>query len=194
MIAVDPKYNPNLMSELEPKTLLGPGVSISKFLVGARHGVNTWSDLNFLTRQGIARNLVPQIELIRSINGPSNDFSGNRLAVSEGVYFAGEGETVGGLNATKQTGQTVVYELYGRDGTIDLSAGYGMALLWRDFFDYDELAVSYDTLNPDGSLHMNVIVTMPSVPSDYDVRFKNQVATYFNNTKVSSSELIEISV
>ena len=194
IIRVEPKYNPTFDSKLEPNTLLGPGIPIGKFLVGSGHGLQTWDDLTYADRLSIARNLVPQVELITSVNGRFNEFSQHRLGVVEGVYFSGEGETVGGLNTTKQEGRTVVYGLYDRLGRLDPVKTFDLALFWKDYFDYQELILSYDTINPDGSLNVNVIVTMPTVGTTFDVSFSNSVSTYFNNTKVFSNELVYVTL
>lgn len=194
MIAVDPKYNPNLFTELNPDTLLGPGVAIGKFLIGARHGTSKWKDLAYEDKLERARNLVPQVEMINSINGRFNQFPNHRLAVTEGVYFGGEGETVGGLNTFKETGRAVAYSLYNRLGSLDLETTYDLALYWRDYFNYEQLILSYDTINADDTLNVNVIVVMPTIPEDYNATFSNQVSTYFNNTEVFANELVEIAL
>lgn len=194
MIAIDPKYNPSLMTDINPNTVLGPGVTVGKFLVGARHGLSQFNYLSYNEKLERVRNLMPQVELINSVNGRYNQFPNHRLSVSEGLYFGGEGETVGGINTYKEYGRAVVYTLYGRDGKIDLKATYDLAVFWRNNFNYDTLILSYDTINPDDSLHAEIIVVMPPVPEDYNVTFSNSVSTYFNNKEVFADQLTEITL
>ena len=194
VVVVDSKYNPDLQSDLSATTLLGPGVSIGNFLPNTAYGVQKYSDLSHSSQLSIVRNLVPQVEMINSVNGRLNKFPNNRLAIVEGIYFQGEAEVASGYNSLKEDGRSVVYALYDINGNIDFENTYNLAVYWKEYFEYDEITLSYDTINPDGSLNANIIVTMPSISSSYDVTFDKDINTYFNNSLAFANELVEITL
>lgn len=191
---VEQKYNPNLQGHIDSGTMLAPGVPISNFIVGAGSGVDTFNDLSQASKLSLARNLYPQAEFVKSINGKFNKFANHRLNVIEGVYFPGQGESASNLNELKQQGRAVVYQLVDQEGKVDASLTYDLALYWKDFFQYDEVILAYDTFNPDGTLNANVIVVMPEIPSSYSVSYNNDISTYFNSNKQYSDELVEITL
>ena len=191
---VEQKYNPNLQGYIDASTMLAPGVPLSKFIVGTASGEDTFNDLSQSSRLTIARNLYPQAELINSINGRFNKFAGHRLNVIEGVYLPGEGESTSGINELKNTGRAVVYQLVDATGKVNVELTYDLAVYWKDFFSYDELILSYDTFNPDGSLNANVIVCMPEIPSSYSVKYNNNISTYYNSESKYTDQLVEITL
>lgn len=191
---VDQNYNPNLQSGIYADTLLACGVPISKFIIGASSGAETFNGLSQSSRIAIARNLYPQAEFIESINGRFNKFAKHRLNVIEGVYFPGEGESLGGLNVEKNEGRSVVYQLVDQEGKIDVDLTYDLALYWKDFFNYDTITLAYDTFNADGSLNANIIVTMPEVPSSFSVKFNKNINTIYNSNNAFTDELVEITL
>lgn len=191
---LDPKYNPNFFSDIKPKSLIGPGVSIAKFLVGSTSGTQTFNDLSYTAKSQVTRNLCKQVEFIQSVNGRFNNFNNNRLIVKEGVYFPGPQEVLGGLNILKNQGRCVVYSLIDSQGKVDISASYDLAVYWKDHFQYDGIYLAYDNFNPDGTLNVNIIVTMPNMPSTFNSSYNNNIATYYNSNVDSSSELIEYSL
>jgi hypothetical protein len=191
---VDQKYNPNLQSGIFANTLLARGVPLSKFIVGSSSGLETFNDLSQSSRIAIARNLYPQAEFIESINGRFNKFTNHRLNVIEGVYFPGEGESLGGINVEKNEGRSVVYQLIDQEGNVDVDLTYDLAVYWKDFFNYDTITLAYDTFNADGSLNANIIVTMPEIPSSYSVKFNKNIKTIYNSNESFNDELVEITL
>lgn len=164
-------------------TLLGPGITVGKFLRGSANGAQ---DYNELTNQDeIEANLYKHVEFILAVNSRFSAFPNHRLDVAEGVYIQGSGETLGGFNDTKSTGESVVYRVLDRNGNVDPSATYDVAVWWKRYMEYGEVALSYDTINPDGSLNANIILTVGS---------GNSINTYFNNSLAFSNELVEITL
>lgn len=190
-ILVDPVYNPMQQSSINSATRLSPGVNIAKFL-GA-HGDRT--NFNHIvtpqSREQIARNLYLHAEALRTINNDDCHFNTVRLVVSEGIYQGAISES-GDIRDQKRDGRLVYYEVIGRDGKIDFERSFDVAAYWKDYINFDELRLDYDTINPDGSLHVSIGLKMPTVPESYEVTFKNDIATYFNNKLQSNGELVEI--
>lgn len=192
IILTDPLYNPNLQPTITSATKLGPGISIAKFLgaYGDRTPFNhvaTASD-----RLEIARNLYLQAHAMRMVNENTDDFKSVRLIVSEGLYKAGPDEPLGSQTYLKSRGQLIYYQVIDRKGKIDFEKTFDVAEYWKDYLDYDKLMLDYDSYNPDGSLSAQIGLQMPFVNEKYDLLFKKEVETYYNNTLMSKNEIIEI--
>ena len=192
MILVDPVFNPNFAGQISSATKLGPGITIAKFL-GA-YGDRTPFDFvgDETTRLSIARQLYLQAEMMRVIQGNIDLFNDVRLIVSEGIYRAGPSETLVDDTLAKSKGELVFYQVIGKDGTIDFEKTFDIAEYWKDYTNYDELRLDYDTYNPDGTLTASIGVLMPTVDQTFEVNFKNDVRTFFNNSLQSKDELVEI--
>lgn len=191
--SVEAKYNPNNLTEITHNTLLGKGIPISKF-TGA---VGNKTTLNHITdkdkRLQIARNLLVQaniIELFRFLGS----MKGYNLVVAEGIYQPGPSETptANSFNDLAQTGRAVAYEVYAQGGGIALDKLYDFAEFLKDTYSYDKLGLSYDKFNPDGKLHGQLIVEIPTIPTSYRATYKMTLETTFNTEIQSSSDLIEI--
>jgi len=189
----DPVYNPNFQSEITSQTKLAQGVPIVKFL-GAK-GNRTQFERVTQDRFQIARNLYLHAELIKKTLGNS-DFSKNRLVIAEGIYVPAGAETVssGSISDLKQTGRAVAYELYGANGKIDFAKSFELAVFWKDYCNYDKITLDYDTFDPSGEINCQVVLTMPNVPTSFDVSFARKVETTFNTKLQSQNELVEILV
>ena len=162
-------------------TLLGPGVTVGKFLRRAANGDLDFNELE--NKDAIAANLYKHVEFIQAVNGRFSAFPNHRLDVAEGIYIPGWNETLGGYNVTKATGQSVVYRVLDRNGSIDGAATYDVAVWWKTYMSFGEVALTYDTINPDGSLTAGIILTVGS---------GNAINTYFNNRLAFANELVEI--
>lgn len=189
MIVVDPKFNPNLTSDITSKTRLGCGVPMSKFIVGGANGWNTFNDFDYTQKLQIARNLYPQVELIK---GCQRKFSAHRVDVTEGIYFPGENEVLGGVNQLKSEGRAVVYAVYNKEGEIDAAKTFDVAVYWKDYFKYDEIALYYDIYSPGVAGNVNIVVTMPTITADFNTSFSGKINTYYNDTLAFADELVEI--
>lgn len=192
ILVVDPIYNPNLVATITSATKLGPGISIAKFL-GAYGDRTTFNHIGTKKeREAIARQLYLQAEMMRMINGNIDLFNKVRLVVSEGIYKAGPTETLSGDTLLKSKGELVYYQIIGNDGSVDLETTFDVAEYWKDYADYDELRLDYDSYNPDGSLTAQIGIKMPTVDETFEVNFGKDVKTFFNNSLQSNGELIEI--
>jgi len=192
IIVVDPVFNPNKQSSISASTKLGPGVTIAKFLgaYGDRTAFNHVGSND--DRKQIARQLYLQAEMMRVIQGNIELFNDVRLIVSEGIYREGPTETLAGDTSKKNKGELVYYQVINKNGTIDFEKSFDIAEYWKDYTNFDELRLDYDTYNPDGSLTVSIGVLMPTVDEGFNVNFKNDVKTFFNNSLQSADELVEI--
>ena len=192
IIVVDPVFNPNKQSSISASTKLGPGVTIAKFLgaYGDRTAFNHVGSND--DRKQIARHLYLQAEMMRVIQGNIELFNDVRLIVSEGIYREGPTETLAGDTSKKNKGELVYYQVIDKNGTIDFEKSFDIAEYWKDYTNFDELRLDYDTYNPDGSLTVSIGVLMPTVDEGFNVNFKNDVKTFFNNSLQSADELVEI--
>ena len=192
IIVVDPVFNPNKESSISASTKLGPGVTIAKFLgaYGDRTAFNHVGSND--DRKQIARQLYLQAEMMRVIQGNIELFNDVRLIVSEGIYREGPTETLAGDTSKKNKGELVYYQVIDKNGTIDFEKSFDIAEYWKDYTNFDELRLDYDTYNPDGSLTVSIGVLMPTVDEGFNVNFKNDVKTFFNNSLQSADELVEI--
>lgn len=192
IILPDPLYNPNFQG-IGSGTKLGPGITIAKF-IGAPGSRLQFNRLNVDTKQ-MARNLYLHAEIMRSAISNEN-FRDHRLIVSEGVYVPSSFEnlTTEDVNYYKQDGRAVVYQLIGKDGFPDHIKTFDLAVYWKDYVGYDKLILDYDTYNPSGTLSSQIVVIMPTVPESFDVTFKKEVETSFNQKLMSKNELVELSI
>ena len=192
IIVVDPVFNPNKQSSISASTKLGPGVTIAKFLgaYGDRTAFNHVGSND--DRKQIARQLYLQAEMMRVIQGNIELFNDVRLIVSEGIYREGPTETLAGDTSKKNKGELVYYQVIDKNGKLDFEKLFDIAEYWKDYTNFDELRLDYDTYNPDGSLTVSIGVLMPTVDEGFNVNFKNDVKTFFNNSLQSADELVEI--
>lgn len=192
IIVVDPVFNPNKQSSISASTKLGPGVTIAKFLgaYGDRTAFNHVGSND--DRKQIARQLYLQAEMMRVIQGNIELFNDVRLIVSEGIYREGPTETLTGDTSKKNKGELVYYQVIDKNGKLDFEKSFDIAEYWKDYTNFDELRLDYDTYNPDGSLTVSIGVLMPTVDEGFNVNFKNDVKTFFNNSLQSADELVEI--
>ena len=192
IVLVDPVYNPEFQSSINSATRLAPGVTIAKFLgaYGDRTSFNHVESES--TRKQIARNLYLQSEAMRIINGNTKNFSKVRLIVSEGLYDLKSADAGNDTMTKKSDGRLVYYQVIDREGKIDLEKTFDVAEYWKDYINFDTLYLDYDTYNPDKTLTGQIGLEFPTVPSSFDITFKNNVDTYFNNELTSKNELVEI--
>ena len=192
IIVVDPVFNPNKQSSISASTKLGPGVTIAKFLgaYGDRTAFNHVGSND--DRKQIARQLYLQAERMRVIQGNIELFNDVRLIVSEGIYREGPTETLAGDTSKKNKGELVYYQVIDKNGKLDFEKSFDIAEYWKDYTNFDELRLDYDTYNPDGTLTASIGVLMPTVDQTFEVNFKNDVKTFFNNSLQSRDELVEI--
>jgi hypothetical protein len=201
-ILVDPQYNPS--GSVTSSTKLGPGITCAKFLgaVGSRTQFDRLYDEGFsgpIDRTQVARNLLLHAKAMNTVLSNSEFFQ-HRLIVSDGVYepyqdFTSDGyqgERPSGFNEERRFGRGIGYQLIDRHGNSDPRKTYDLAVFWKDYIDYNELELAYDTFDPSGILSSSILLTMPEVPETYDVSYSYDLKTTYNGTLQTRNELLEI--
>ncbi len=193
-ILIDPIYNPQFQVDINSNTKLASGITMAKFLgaYGDRTSFNHES-FNFVRRQ-IARNLVLHAMAMKTITENPIHFNDVRLIVSEGVLDTTEPtyRFADDISLQKSKGELIYYQVIGQDGLIDFEKTFEVAEYWKDFVQFEKIILDYDEYNTDESLTASIGLLMPSIPEDFDVQFKKEVETQFNNHIQSKGELIEI--
>ena len=192
IVLVDPVYNPNNQGQITSATKLGPGVTIAKFLgaYGDRTPFN--HVVSNTARQQIARHLYLQAEAMRIINGNTANFNDVRMIVSEGLYKLREGDLNDITMQKKANGRLVYYQIVNQEGEVDLEKTFDVAEYLKDYIKFKGLYLDYDNYNPDESLTAQIGIEFPTTPESFDINFKGDVETYFNNHLQSKNELVEI--
>lgn len=193
-ILIDPIYNPQFQVDINSNTKLASGITMAKFLgaYGDRTSFNHES-FNFVRRQ-IARNLVLHAMAMKTITENPIHFNDIRLIVSEGVLDTTEPtyRFADDISEQKSKGELIYYQVIGQNGQIDFEKTFEVAEYWKDFVQFEKIILDYDEYNTDESLTASIGLLMPSIPEDFDVQFKKEVETQFNNHIQSKGELIEI--
>ena len=201
-ILVDPQYLPE--DPITSSTKLGAGITCAKFLgaVGSRTQFDRLYDESFsgpVDRLQVARNLVLHARAINAVTS-NLEFAQHRLIVSDGVYepyqdftTAGyTGERPSGFNEERRFGRGIGYQLIDKNGKSDPRKTFDLAVFWKDYLDYNVLELAYDTFDPNGDLTASILLTMPEVPSTYEVSYRYALKTTYNGTLQSKNELLEI--
>jgi hypothetical protein len=102
------------------------------------------------------------------------------------------GERPSGINDLRRFGRAVVYQLIDKNGKSDPRKSFDLAVFWKDYIDYDKLTLDYDTYDPSGELTCSIILETPEIPITYDVSFKYDLQTTYNNELQAKNELLEI--
>jgi len=187
----DLRYLPEGLNKVNANTLLNSGITMGNFL----KGITLDHIPEVKDRIQIARNLLPQAQILKAIGEDSKRFSRHKLVVIEGLYKADPEEqiteTEENTNFLATSGRSVVYELR-RNDSIDNEKTFELARFLQTYHrTYDKLILDYDTYN-EGELNVQIVIEMPEISSDYNVRFKGLVETRFNNKVQAVSQLIEI--
>lgn len=169
------KYNPSLISKFEPGVKLAKNITLSSFLKNGN--LNTLSSEN--EKRQVARNLYMQTFMIQSFESLDR-FRRLSLEISEGYYTPLEGETVSGIRQLQSLGRAVVYKVKNKDNEIDHAATYELAVHWSKTQLFNEIILSYDTVDPNLRYSSEIIVTVPNVLVNYRPTFSNKISTQFN--------------
>ena len=198
---VDPKFNPvNQVSVGNPitnRTRLAPGISMAKFVSAHGDPVTLTHILDDNERLRLAKQYVLHADVLKLINSSSAplQFKNFRLIPIEGLYRAESGENLDvsdGINYLMSRGRTVVYELINNKGEMAVEKTFDLAVYFKDNLNYEKMILDYDNFNPDDSLNVQIIITMPEITPPYTVTYKNNFETRYNNITQATNELIEV--
>jgi len=192
----DPQYNPVHAKELNTNTLLQKGISISKFIKNTGNFYD-YNNKTYNWRLRVAKQLYLQAEFMRSVKKPGGMFENFRLVVSEGLYAFGPKEpySASSLNGQRQYGEAIVYELYDQYGKLATDNTFDLVNYLRITSRYNKLILAYDNFTGNG-LNASVIAIMPKVSlgTSWDLTFKYDLETQYNNITQSTNEIVEFRV
>lgn len=187
----DLRFVPERLEKIDARTPLCDGVTIGSFL----NGVTLDHITEIEDRKQLARNLIPHAEIVRAIRDNDKRFALHQLVVVEGIYKAALQEQITeneeNHNFLATTGRGIVYELR-RNGKTDNDKTFELAKYLQVYHPtFDRLVLDYDTY-VEGELNAQIVIQMPVIPADYNVKFKRIAETRFNNTTQATSQLVEI--
>lgn len=185
----DLRFSPEQLTSIDTNTRLADGVTVGTFC----NGITLSHIPNLLERKQLVRNLLPHAHIIQNIRANTNILKDYRMVVVEGLYKPGVEEqlTEGGQKDLATKGRSIVYELR-KNGITDPEKTYDLVTHLATYFDiYDRLTLDYDVYF-EGELNAQIIIDTPEIPSDYEVKFKREVKTFFNNVEQADGELIDV--
>lgn len=184
-IVPDRKYNPVRFDTFDASTKLGENIPLSKF-TGKYLNSYTGDD----TRKSIAKHLYPQTFLLNGVRANTGRFSKASLSVAEGLFAPESNYTIteGNILELQTKGRAVVYDV--SDGAF----AFNIAKYWKDSMLFDELILSYDTVDPNVAYTAQIIVTMPELDDNYKGNFRRLVRTEFNYNIALRNGLAELVV
>jgi len=199
-IIPDAQYDPTFQPVINGRTRLAHSITLSKFL-GTYGDPISISHLDSDDKLLLAKQYYLHAQVLQSINSSPGlrgikIFEKFRMIVSEGFYREGPNEDLDvtdGINYLKTNGRAVVYELIGEDGKIAYDKTFDLAVYLKNNIDFDKLILNYDSYNPDGSLHVDIVLIMPEIISPWSVSYNNIIETRYNNSVQSTGELLEFS-
>lgn len=199
-IIPDAQYDPTFQPVINGRTRLAHSITLSKFL-GSYNDPISINHLDTDDKLILAKQYYLHAQVLQSINSSPGlrgiqIFEKFRMVVSEGFYREGPNEDLDvtdGINYLKTNGRAVVYELIGEDGKIAFDKTFDLAVYLKNNTDFDKLILNYDSYNPDGSLHVDIVLIMPEIISPWSVTYNNIIETRYNNAVQSTGELLEFS-
>lgn len=195
-IVPEAQYNPLNQDDITIKTKLNKGITIAKFL-GSEDATNLKHIRDMEVKRKIAQQLYLQALVLKRIQEDNETFKGINLVVSEGIYRPGPSETMtkGGINDLKSKGRAIVYKAVDQNGVENALALFDIAEFLKDSVFYEEMKLSYDTLECDGAglpvLKARLIIIMPELDENWSATFNRKVSTEYNRQLLSQGELVE---
>ena len=198
-IVPDGQYDPTFQPNITGRTRLSQTTTMAKFL-GSYSDPNGLNHLANSDKLLLAKQYYLHAEVLQLINSSpglrgAKGFENFRMVVSEGYYREGPSEDLDvtdGINYLKTNGRAVVYELINQKGEIAFDKTFDLAVYLKNNIEYEKLILNYDSYNPDGTLHVDIILIMPEIISPWSVTYNNIIETRFNNSVQATGELLEI--
>ena len=195
-IVPEAQYNPLNQDDITIQTKLNKGITIAKFL-GSEDATNLKHIRDKEVKRKIAQHLYLQALVLKRIQEDNETFKGINLVVSEGIYRPGPSETMtkGGINDLKSKGRAIVYKAVDQNGVENALALFDIAEFLKDSVFYEEMRLSYDTLECNGAglpvLKARLIIIMPELDENWSATFNRKVSTEYNRQLLSQGELVE---
>jgi|TARA_R110000782_G_scaffold2315_3_gene9216 acyl CoA:acetate/3-ketoacid CoA transferase beta subunit len=194
-IVPEEKYNPLRQDDITIKTKLSDNITIAKFL-GSDDSTNLKFIKSLSVKRDIAKNLYAHSLILKKIQNNNERFRGVNLVVSEGVYRPSASEiiTPNSINDLKAKGKAVVYKAINRKGKPNNLDLFDIAEYLKDVSFFDEMILSYDTLECVGDqvvLSSRLIIVMPDIDDQWTGTFRRKISTEYNRQLLSEGEFIE---
>jgi len=198
-ILPDAQYDPTFQPEITRRTRLAQSITLSKFL--GSYGDPT--SINHLTTEDkllLAKQYYLHAQVMQTINSSpglrgAKGFEKFRLVVSEGYYREGPTENLDvtdGINYLKTNGRAVVYEVIGEDGQIAFDKTFDLAVYLKNNINYDKIILNYDSYDPNGKLHVDIVLVIPEIIAPWSVTYNEVIETRFNNAVQATGEFLEV--
>lgn len=190
-IIPEKQYNPVLASDITNGTKLGDGIPLSTFAGSALNSKTTVTD-----RKEVAKYFYLHSMMMNGVRNNTGRFGKHSLIVSEGLYAPETNQTVtsGSILDLQTKGRAVVYEVRNLEGNLDSAATFNIASYWKDTALFDEIILSYDTVDPSVEYTAQIIVVMPEVSDLYKGTFNRSVRTEYNYNVALKDGLAELVV
>ena len=194
-IVPEEKYNPLRQDDITIKTKLSDNITIAKFL-GSDDSTNLKFIKSLSVKRDIAKNLYVHSLILKKIQNNNERFRGVNLVVSEGVYRPSASEiiTPNSINDLKAKGKAVVYKAINKSGKPNNLDLFDIAEYLKDVSFFDEMILSYDTLECVGDqvvLSSRLIIVMPDIDDQWTGTFRRKISTEYNRQLLSEGEFIE---
>lgn len=188
-VVPEAQYNPLTGKEIQNGMKLGKGLTLSRFAKGNLHR------LNDVQKREFAKYAYLHSLLINSFRSMSDRFSKYSLEIEEGLFWpeTNQNVTPGSHLDLARNGRLMVYEVRSKDGS-DLSATFNVAKYLKDNALFQELILSYDSLDPNQDCTGQIIVIMPEVDDYYRGEFTRKVCTHYNFRSALRKGLAELAV
>ena len=190
-IIPEKQYNPVLASDITNGTKLGGGIPLSTFAGSALNSKTTIAD-----RKEVAKYFYLHSMMMNGVRNNTGRFGKHSLIVSEGLYAPETNQKVtsGSILDLQTKGRAVVYEVRNLEGNLDSAATFNIASYWKDTALFDELILSFDTVDPNVEYTAQIIVTMPEVTDKYIGEFRRNIRTEYNYNVALKDGLAELVV
>ena len=190
-IIPEKQYNPLIKTQIDNSTKLGSGIPMAMFTNGF---LNNKSDLE--SRKKLAKHLYLQTFLINGFNNNPGKFSKFTLSAVECLFVPETNQALSssGILSLQTKGRAVVYEVRNSKGQVDPVATFNVANYWKDNMLFDELILSFDTVDPNVDYTAQIIVIMPEVDDKYKGTFRRRVKTEYNYNVALTDGLAEFAI
>ncbi len=199
-ILPDAQYDPGFqLVPITRRTRLAQSITLSKFL-GCYGDPESINHLTNDDKVLLAKQYYLHAQVMQTINSSpglrgAKGFEKFRLVVSEGYYKQGPDEELDatdGINYLMADGRAVVYELIGEDGQVAIDKTFDLAVYLKNNINYDKIILNYDSYDPNGKLHVDIILIMPEIIAPWNVTYNEVIETRFNNAVQATGEFLEV--